>query len=267
VRSRRVLDLVNERSRCYGAKPLSLSTLKPISPASIPYIRLYATYYPPSCRSIVCTPSVHLATMASCSLDGSSDMYGLGIHLGFYLQWYSSILASWLAPSEIEGLRFTNSLFVAPTFFALITPTANDVSSLQPVDICVTLLLKFGYSLFLIPLYIWRIVTAGKASLDPARWPVVRPTALYNVLTSLLLLAVGAFQLWFWASRVTQPSSAQDCQQYGFFFAGIRPKSLGFRILNLVLHSLGTLMCVILLLIFVAKEMGLLQRSQNHLIR
>jgi hypothetical protein len=170
-----------------------------------------------------------------------------------------------LQRSKVFALR-TACLSRRP-FFALITPTANDASSLQPVDICVTLLLKFGYSLFLIPLYIWRIVTAGKASLDPARWPVVRPTALYNVLTSLLLLAVGAFQLWFWASRVTQPSSAQDCQQYGFFFAGIRPKSLGFRILNLVLHSLGTLMCVILLLIFVAKEMGLLQRSQNHLIR
>jgi hypothetical protein len=40
--------------------------------------------------------------------------------MGVCLQWYSSILASWLAPSEIEGLRFTNSLFVASTFLALI---------------------------------------------------------------------------------------------------------------------------------------------------
>jgi hypothetical protein len=133
----------------------------------------------------------------SCSLDGSSDMYGLGIHLGFYLQWYSSILASWLAPSEIEGLHFTNSLFVASTFLALIISTSNDASSPQPVGIYVTLLLTFGYYLFLIPLYVWRVVTTGKASLDPTRWPVVRPTA-HNVLTSLLLLAVGAFQLWSW---------------------------------------------------------------------
>ena len=83
--------------------------------------------------------------MASCSLDGSSDMYGLGIRLGFCLQLYSSILASWLAPSEIEGLRFTNSLFVALMFLALIISIANDASSLQLVDIYVTLLLTFGY--------------------------------------------------------------------------------------------------------------------------
>ena len=131
--------------------------------------------------------------MASCSLNGSFDMYGLGIRLDFYFQWYSSILASWLAPSKIEGLRFTNSLFVASTFLALIISIANDASSLQPVNIYMTLILTFGYYLLLILLYAWRIVAAGKASLDPTRWPVVRPTALYNVLTSLLLLAVGAF--------------------------------------------------------------------------
>jgi hypothetical protein len=69
-------------------------------------------------------------------------------------------------------------------------------------------------SLFLIPLYAWRIVTAGKASLDPTRWPVVRPTALYNVLTNLLLLAVGAFQLWFWqVQRKTAHSMASFSQE------------------------------------------------------
>jgi hypothetical protein len=118
----------------------------------------------------------------------------------------------------------------------------------------VTLLLTFGYYLFLVPLYAWSIVTAGKASLDSTRWPVVRPTALYNVLASLLFLAVGAFQLWFWASRVTQPSSSQDCQQYAFFFARIHLKSLRFRILKLVLYSLEMLVCVILLLIYLRQR-------------
>ena len=211
--------------------------------------------------SIVCTPSVRLATMASCSLDSSSDANSLGIRLGFYLQWYSSILASWLAPSEIEGLRFTNSPCVASTFLALTVSIANDASSLQLVDIYMTLLLTFGYYLFLIPLYAWRILTAGKANLDPTRWPVVRSTVLYNVLTSLLLLAVGAFQLWFWqVQRKTAHTMAS-------FSTRIRLKSLGFRILNLVLYSLLVLMRVILLSIFAVKEMGLLQRSQDPQIR
>ena len=97
-------------------------------------------------------------------------------------------------------------------------------------------------------------MTARKASLDPTRWPVVRPAALYNVLASLLFLAVGAFQLWSWASRVTQSSSSQDCQQYAFFFARIHLKSLRFRILKLVLYSLEMLVCVILLLIYLRQR-------------
>lgn len=199
--------------------------------------------------------------MASCTLDGSSDMYGLGVRLGFYLQSYSSILASWLAPSEIDGLRFTNSLFVASTFLALIISTATGASNLQAVDIYVTLLLTFGSYLFLIPLYAWRIVTAGNARLDPTRWPLARPSTLYNVLTSLLLLAVGAFQVWFWAWRVTHAIPAEGCPQYGFFFARIRLHSLGFRVLHLVLYSLVLCACTVLLLVFAAKEVGLLQRE------
>jgi hypothetical protein len=69
------------------------------------------------------------------------------------------------------------------------------------------------------------------------------------------------------ASRVTQPSSAQDCRQYGFFSARICLNSLGFRILNLVLYSLVVLVCVTLLLIFAEKEMGLLQQSQDSQTR
>jgi hypothetical protein len=52
-------------------------------------------------------------------------MYGLGIRIGFYLQWYSAIVASWIAPSEINSLRFTNSLFIAATFLALVIQTAG----------------------------------------------------------------------------------------------------------------------------------------------
>jgi hypothetical protein len=99
-------------------------------------------------------------------------------------------------------------------------------------------------------------VTAGNAWLNLTRWPTVRPGPLYNVLTSILLLAVGAFKLWFWASRVTHLSPAKGCQEYGFFFARIRLNSLGFRVLNLVLSFLVLLACFSLLLLFAAKEMA-----------
>ena len=68
-------------------------------------------------------------------------MYGLGIRIGFCLQWYAGDLASWLAPSEVYGTRLTKSIFIAATF--LIQVILN-VLNLQVVELYVILLLTFG---------------------------------------------------------------------------------------------------------------------------
>ena len=98
--------------------------------------------------------------MAVCKIKGNSDMYGLGIRLGFYLLWYGAILARWMAPSEIKSVGYTTDVFVAATFLALIILTAEDVESLQPVETYIVLLLMFGAYLALVPMYLWRLVTA-----------------------------------------------------------------------------------------------------------
>ena len=78
------------------------------------------------------------------SFDGNTDMYGLGIRIGFYLQWYAGGFASWLALSEVVELRLTNSVFIAATFLALLIQVILDVSNLQVVEVYIILLLTFG---------------------------------------------------------------------------------------------------------------------------
>ena len=84
-------------------------------------------------------------------------MYGLVIRLGFYLNWYGSTLASWIAGDELKGMELSNSFFVAATFLALIIQTARD--NFKAVEIYITLLLTFGGYLYFVPLYIWRFLT------------------------------------------------------------------------------------------------------------
>ena len=98
--------------------------------------------------------------MAVCKIEGKSDMYGLGIRLGFYFLWYGAILARWLAPTEIKSLAYTTDVFVAATFLALIIATATNINSLEPVETYIVLLLMFGAYLVLVPMYIWRLLTA-----------------------------------------------------------------------------------------------------------
>ncbi|TKA66540.1 hypothetical protein B0A49_10482 [Cryomyces minteri] len=105
--------------------------------------------------------------MAVCTFDGNSDMYGLGIRIGFYLQWYSGILASILAPSELPGLRFAKALFIAATFLALLILTIQNPLGLQVAEVYIILLLTFGSYLFFVPferqfqtLHRWEVLIA-----------------------------------------------------------------------------------------------------------
>lgn len=172
-------------------------------------------------------------------------MYGLGIRIGFYLQWYGTILANWLAPEEVPGMRFSNTLFVSATFLALIIQTAND--SLKPVEIYIILLLTFGGYLYFVPLYLWRLIIWGYPQLDPSRYPRVLAGPVYSVLNFALLVSVSAFQLWFWFAKVNDAGS-DGCEEFGFFFEQVDLKSKRFVVGNILLHGVLLLCCLVVML-------------------
>ena len=192
--------------------------------------------------------------MAVCAIDGNTDMYGIGIRIGFYLQWYSAIFASWLAPSEVETLRFTITIYIAATFVALIAQVARDVDNLDVVEVYIILLLTFGYFLFFVPLYIWRLLTRCDPRFDPTRYPRVPAGPVYSLLTFLLLVAVATFQLWFWFARVPTLSQ-RNCQEYGFFFTKVRLNAKAFTTVNIVFYMLLLISCIITLLITLGKKL------------
>ena len=128
----------------------------------------------------------------SCSVNGYADMYGLGIRTGFYLQWFGSIFADWVgAKAEALGLRFTNAFFVSATFLALLIQVS--LNTLTALDIYIVLLLTFGGYYYLVPLYIWRLLTGCDPFLDPTRWPRVKTSRPFSRLMFMLLVVVAAF--------------------------------------------------------------------------
>ena len=201
--------------------------------------------------------------MAVCAIDGNTDMYGIGIRIGFYLQWYGAIIASWLAQSEeVETLRFTITVFIAATFVALIAQVARDVDNLDVVEVYIILLLTFGSFLFFVPLYAWRLLTGCDPRFDPTRYPQVHTGPVYSQLTFLLLVAVASFQLWFWFARVPALSQ-RDCQEYGFFFAKTRLNGKAFIAINIVFYMLLLISCIVILLIDLGKRMELVVEKES----
>jgi hypothetical protein len=135
-------------------------------------------------------------------------------------------------------------LFVAATFLALIIQVARD--NLSTADIYITLLLIFGGYLYLAPLYIRRLVICCEPRWDPSRYSRVKNGPLFSSLNFLLLMAVSAYQLWFWTRKV-QDNAIPGCVEYGFFFSRFSLKARGFVIANIVFQSILFAACVILL--------------------
>ncbi|KAF1965812.1 hypothetical protein BU23DRAFT_560775 [Bimuria novae-zelandiae CBS 107.79] len=186
--------------------------------------------------------------MAVCRIEGNNDMYGLGIRLGYYLQWYGAILARWIAPSEVKNLASSLDLFAAATFLALIILTANDINILEPVETYIVLLLMFGAYLVLVPIYIWRLLTGCDPYWDPTRYPRVNLGAFSATLSFMLLIGVLIFQYWFWFDRVPDLDT-RHCQQYGFVIGQVRLNSKVSVVLHALMYFWLGLVCLYILLL------------------
>lgn len=238
-------------------------TKPPISLAVEPLICIFSYQF----WTRVTTPNEALShqdrwsfDMALCIINGNSQMYGLGIPLGFYLQWIGSILSSFLIPrrhrrqneedplkDEIKGLKFSNNVFAAATFLALFIITVKGVSSLQPVEVHIILLLTFGYSLIFVPIYSWRLITRGNPLYDATRWAIVRPSPVESVLKFLLTAAVASFQLWFWFVRIPHLHNL-SCEQYGFLLTKVRLDATVIQVISIVLYFAVLLLSLFILL-------------------
>jgi hypothetical protein len=195
--------------------------------------------------------------MSLCTFAGNADMYGLGIRLGYYLQWYGGIFASLLAPEEVPGARFALGLFISATFLALVIQTVKH--RLYEVEIYIILLLTFGAYLFIVPWLLWRLVTGCQPLLDPSRFPLVDPGPTHSDLHSLLILAVTGYQLWFWFVRVPD-LDRMSCRFYGFAFAKVPLNNRAFQVINIVLYFV---LGVAVLVLFTLRLNSLAKGDEN----
>ncbi|KAH7014239.1 uncharacterized protein B0I36DRAFT_389197 [Microdochium trichocladiopsis] len=178
--------------------------------------------------------------MSSCSVDGNADMYGLGIRLGFYLNWNAGILANLVAVQEIETIRYAFTCFIGATFLALVVQTVQG-DNLTALDTYIVLLLCFGYYCSLVPTWLWRLATCFNPKLDPTRWPRLKPSQTFMYAHVALVAAVAAFQLWFWFAEVPK---AAACSYRGFLFVKFRLTDVVFKYVNIAFQALILAICV-----------------------
>ena len=79
-----------------------------------------------------------------CGFEGDNDSYGLGVRLGAYLQWLTSIFAYHLSAKEAESMHAVNTCFQIAMTGALIVTTKSQGSEMHAVEAFVILLFCVG---------------------------------------------------------------------------------------------------------------------------
>lgn len=161
-------------------------------------------------------------------------MYGLGIRISFYLQWFGMIITCWLVESDALNLKFLNGLTILATSIGL----ALKLQVLQPVEIYVVLLLLCGTLYFLIPIYLWRVLTCCRPWWDPERWNRIKMGWLFRTAIALISCTVLGLQIWFWCTGVYQrpPGTDEICQQIGFLFGQMPLNGPAITAINVMIH-------------------------------
>lgn len=146
----------------------------------------------------------------SCAFVGNSDIYGLGIRLGIYLQWLTSLIANHHSHQEIRSNLETNSLFLLAIFIAAVVATFE--GSLQSAEVVILLHVCFG-SIFSV-LSIWGHRARSTAQ-GTVRFPI-----LGSALRLLLTTAISVYAMWYWFHGITALDKT-GCPTYTFLLTKV----------------------------------------------
>ncbi|KAI5782824.1 hypothetical protein FPQ18DRAFT_127319 [Pyronema domesticum] len=156
-----------------------------------------------------------------CTFDGDQDMYGLGIRIGYYIQWVATVFGAYFTPKVVSSAFEANALFNIGMLAGLVYSTIarNDMHVLEPIIV-------LGFS----------IGGAIVGLLDPKN--VHHPKDLKSLRRRLVhLAATGALYLplltyWVWFSfhgMDTLRTEGDACVPYTFLLAKIDARAAWFR--------------------------------------
>nr|WOD46607.1 hypothetical protein [Trichoderma atroviride] len=178
--------------------------------------------------------------MASCGHPGRPDMYGLGIRLGIYIQWFGEILVEFFDEADVSDIRLLGLLLSGGIILGLLVAIAS--RDVQPADIYIVLQLAAGCYIFLIPIYIWNTLSCCDPKWDPLNWAGEIKMPVYGISNVMLLTVISAIGIWFFVTYI--PTKGRQCEQFGFFFAKIKLDNTAFVVVNIAIYVAIILVCV-----------------------
>src|SRR5204863_8188 len=142
--------------------------------------------------------------------NGNPDLYGLGIRVGVYLQWFSTWLSISFEPESAQETHDVSSIFVFAIIIAIIQAAAS--GGIRPVEAFIMIQICFGSLSW--SGVLWRTIIAGM---------------------------VASCNLWLWYSGLQTLPSGESCDAFVFMF--LRQKLRGSMVV--FLRAMGIMYAVV----------------------
>ncbi|KAI0382807.1 hypothetical protein F5Y04DRAFT_279582 [Hypomontagnella monticulosa] len=156
----------------------------------------------------------------SCPIDGNSDLYGLGVRLGLYLQFIALVLARPSVKLAFKAINSSTIAFILANFIVLVRETTS--RTLRAPEACLLFFL-------LVPQLAVNVISTD----------VINGSINLRGVVAILLWAAFVFYFnWFWwvGLDVLPMSGCED--EYGFFFTKVSLRGW-FRTFNKVIWILA----------------------------
>lgn len=79
-----------------------------------------------------------------CGFRGNPDVYGLGIRLGLYAQWLSTLISNWFHQANITRMRDVNTCFQLAMMIAMIALATNEAARPHALDLYIIIVQIVG---------------------------------------------------------------------------------------------------------------------------
>ena len=162
------------------------------------------------------TKFVPRALPPECGFAGTSDLYGLGIRSGIYLQWFTGLIANCYQADSVVGQLDTNTIFLLALFAALANVTAK--GSIQAAEVIILLQFCFGFLLTVLSIWGMRVKATYKSQHRFEKSPYF--SYLGSSIRSCLASAICFYTAWFWFHGVDK-LSRHPCHPVTFLFAPV----------------------------------------------
>jgi len=181
------------------------------------------------------------ATLCGTGFQGNSDVYGLGIRIGIYLQWASSLIANQTMMDGRRGLAQANLLFLLAICIAVMVMTFRDPCDFS-IEIIIMYYMFFG-SYFCV--FCWPNIYTKKSQV---KW--TGPTLTRVILMTLYLIML-CHASWFWTRGYDVGFARSPCGTYHFAFGKIDASYfIAIRVFLAVMAISGAVEIAIILPVF-----------------